>query len=67
MEWLIVIVGGLFALAAGLFLLFGAVAFWPLTLVLGMVGYFLGGTVGGLIGAAISGGIALLFLANSQH
>lgn len=65
MEILIVLVIGAVGLVIGLALVFGAIAAWPISIVLGMIGFFLGGPTGALIGMGIAGAIGLLAVSNS--
>jgi hypothetical protein len=59
--WLIAIVlGGLLCLAVAVVLLFGAVCAWQLALILVVLGGFMGGGTGALVGAAIAGTVGVL-------
>ena len=55
----VVFIGGGLTLVVGAALLFGAYLLWPLTLILTVLGGFMGSGVGALIGASVAGAIGL--------
>ncbi len=59
------VLGVLALLIGGVVLIIGAIVAWPASIVLSIVGFCLGGSVGALIGIGVAGVIGLLIIASS--